>query len=129
MKRQGIEPAKRVAFFEYDYAMDGGEVGEIALRGDRLPAGAVVTSGMIHVHSAVTSGGATEVELGILTDADVRATTLKAALTANALLDVVPDGSAANAIRTTSGGLVLTMTISVATLTAGKLVVALEYYA
>ena len=49
MQRQGLEPAKRVAYFEYDFARDGGAVGDIAMRGDSLPEGAIVTSGMVHV--------------------------------------------------------------------------------
>ncbi len=127
MKRHGLEPVKRVAYFEYDFAMDGGAVGEIALRGDRMPNDAVITGGMIHVNTAVTSDGAVEVTLGVLTADDVLATTLKAALTLNALLDTVPAGTAATAIRTTSGGLGLNMTIGVAAITAGKITVALEY--
>ena len=58
MQRQGLEPAKRVAYFEYDFARDGGAVGDIAMRGDALPEGAIITSGMVQVIAAVTSGGA-----------------------------------------------------------------------
>ncbi len=127
MQRQGLEPAKRVAYFEYDFAKDGGAVGDIALRGDRLPNDAVITSGMIHVNTAVTSGGLATVALSVLAAEDVLAATAKASLTLNALLDTVPVGTAATAIRTTSAGLGVTMSIAVAALTAGKITVALEY--
>jgi len=127
MKRQGLDPTKKVAYFEYDFAKDGGAIGAIALRGDRLPNDAVITSGMIHVNAAVTSGGAVTVTLGVETAVDVLASTLKAALTLNALLDTVPAGTAATAVRTTAAGRGLTMTIGVATITAGKITVALEY--
>lgn len=127
MKRQGLDPSKKVAYFEYDFALDGGAVGTIALRGDRLPNDAVVTSGMIHVNTAVTSGGAPTTTLGVETAVDVLASTLKAALALNALLDTVPAGTAATAIRTTTAGKGITMTIGVAALTAGKFTVALEY--
>lgn len=127
MKRQGLEPAKRVAYFEYDFALDGGAIGTIALRGNRLPLGAVVTSGMIHVNTAVTSGGACTTTLGINTAVDVLASTLKGAQTLDAILDVVPVGTAATAILAATGGLGVTMTIGVAAITAGKFTVALEY--
>ena len=127
MKRQGLDPTKKVAYFEYDFGMDGGAVGTIAMRGDRLPDDAVITSGMIHVKEAVTSGGAPTVTLGVETAVDVLASTLKAALALNALLDTVPVGTAATAIRTTAAGKGITMTIGVDALTAGKFIVALEY--
>lgn len=127
MKRQGLDPAKKVAYFEYDFAMDGGAVGALAMRGDKLPNDAVITSGMIHVNTACTSGGAATVTMGVETAVDVRASTAVAALTANALLDTVPVGTAATAIRTTAGGKGVTLTIGTAALTAGKITLALEY--
>jgi len=128
MERKGLAPGKQVAYFEYDFAKDGGAIGALTLRGNRLPAGAIITSGMIHVVTAVTSNGAVTVELGLGAVADaIRASTLKAALTLNALLDVVPVGTAATAIRNTTAGAGITMTIGVAAVTAGKFVVALEY--
>ena len=127
MIRKGLEPNKRVAYFEYDFAMDGGAVGDITLRGDRLPNDAVITSGMIHVNTAVTSGGSATVALKVLSAGDVLAATAKTSLTLNALLDTVPVGTAATAVRTTSAGLGVTMTVAVAALTAGKITVALEY--
>lgn len=128
MERRGLEPVKRVAYFEYDFARDGGAVGDIPLRGDALPAGAIVTDGKIHVHAAVTSTGDATVALNLLTAADILAATAKAALTANALLDVVPVRTAATSIRNTVAGAGLTATVAVAALTAGKFIVALEYY-
>jgi len=128
MNRQGLEPTKRVAYFEYDFASDGGAVGTISLRGDRLPNDAVVNDGMVHVNTALTSGGSATIALHILNAADVLAATAVASFSANALLDVVPVSTAATSIRATSGGLGLTMTIAAAALTAGKFTVAVEYY-
>ena len=107
MQRQGLEPAKRVAYFEYNFDRDGGAVGDIDMRGDALPEGAIVTSGMVHVVAAVTSDGAATVALKLLGAGDILAATAKASLTANALIDTVPVGTAA--------------------LKTGKIVCALEY--
>jgi hypothetical protein len=127
MERKGLAPGKQVAYFEYDFAKDGGAIGTVALRGNKLPSGAIITSGMIHVITAVTSGAAVTVELGVETDDDVLASTLKADLDTGDLLDTVPVGTAATAILTTTAGAGVTMTIGVAAITAGKVVVALEY--
>jgi hypothetical protein len=128
MERQGIEPVKRVAYFEYDFAKDGGAIGTVALRGDRFPSGAVITDGKIHVVTAVTSDGAVTMTLGVETAVDVLASTLKGAMTLNTILDVVPVRTAATSIRTTTNGAGVTLTIGVAAITAGKFVVALEYF-
>jgi hypothetical protein len=128
MELQGIGPVKRVAYFEYDFAKDGGAIGTIALRGDRFPEGAIITDGKIHVITAVTSGGAVEVTLGVESAVDVRTSTLKAALGLNAILDVVPVRTAATSIRTTTAGKGVTMTIAADTILTGKFVLALEYF-
>lgn len=128
MQRRGLEPVKRVAYFEYDFARDGGAVGDIAMRGDAIPADAIIVDGKVHVNTAVTSGGSATVALKLLTAADIMAATAKASLAQNAILDVVPVRTAATAIRNTTEGVKLTATVAVAALTAGKITVALEYY-
>jgi hypothetical protein len=126
MERQGLNPAKPVAYFEYDFSRDGGAVGEIALRGNKLPKGAVVDGGKIHVITPVTSAAAVTVELGIEGTDDVLESTLKAALTQNA---IIATEAATTPLLTTTAGAGVTMTIGVAAITAGKLIVALEYFA
>lgn len=128
MERRGLEPVKRVAYFEYDFAVDGGVIGDHPLRGDSLPEGAVVTGGMVHVKAACTSSGSATVSLKAETLADVMPATGVASLVTNALLDVVPDGTAAHAVRTTANGRQVVAAIATAGLTAGKFVVALEYF-
>lgn len=128
MLRKGLDPHKRVALFEYDFAIDGGAIGTIALRGDRLPLGAVVRNGAIHVNTAVTSAGACTTTLGVNTAVDVLASTLKAAQSLDAILDVVPVDTAATSILTATAGKGVTMTIGTAAITAGKFTVALEYF-
>lgn len=128
MQRRGLEPAKQVAYFEYDFSRDGGAVGDIALRGDSIPSGAIVRNGVVHVLAAVTSGGAATVALKLKTAGDVLAATAKASLTLNAVLDVVPVNTAATSILNTADGAQVVATVGAAALTAGKIVVALEYF-
>jgi len=127
MKTSGLENAKKVAYFEYDFSIHGGTAGDITVYGDPIVSGAIITSGMIHVRTACTSAGSATVAIKALTSEDILAATAKASLTANALIDTVPVGTAATSIRCTSTIQALTFTVATAALTAGKIVVALEY--
>ncbi len=122
----GLETRKYVMQTEYDFDKDGGAIGDITLRGGGLPAGAVVTSGLVDVITTVTSGGSATVALAIEGTADVLAAAAVAGLGAG-LVDVVPDGAATNMVKTTTTRN-LVATVAVAALTAGKMVVSLEYY-
>lgn len=126
--RGALENFKQVGMWEYDFAKDGGAVGDITLRGPKLPVGAIIYGpGKIKVYTAVTSDGSATVALKITTAEDVLAATAKATLSANALLDAVTDGTAANAVTVATAAKGVTATVAEAALTAGKFVVALEY--
>jgi hypothetical protein len=43
----------------YDFAVEGGAVGDITLRGDTIPSGAIVTDALIHVDTVLTGATAT----------------------------------------------------------------------
>jgi hypothetical protein len=129
MPLQGLENAKKVAYFEFDFAKEGGAVSAITLRGQPLPKGAVVTDAMIRVNTALTSGGAAQVALHLLAANDVLSAVVLAGFTLDALIDGVPDGTITHALLcTTAAGTNLVLTVTVAALTAGKFTVALEYY-
>jgi hypothetical protein len=125
MERNGLIAADRAAYFEWDFARDGGAVGDIALRGDRLPAGVIITGGKIHVNTAVTGVGAV-MSLAVGT-AELLPDTAVAALTQDAILDVVPNNAAVNCILVATTGTGVTMTIAGAAMTAGKITLALQY--
>ncbi len=122
----GLENRKYVAYFGYDFAKDGGALGDITLRGGSLPSGAVVNNSVVDVQTALTSGGAATVAMKLKDAADVKAAAVLTSYTAGVKAGV-PNGVATNAIKTTASGGVV-MSIAVAALTAGKMVVALEYF-
>jgi len=128
MDRQGLEPGKRVFYYEYDFAKDGGAAGDITLRGPGMPEGFIVTDGKIHVKTAITSGGAATGALKLVSAEDVLDATGKADFSLNAILDVVPVRTAATAVRITTAGTKPVLTVAVAALTAGKFILALEGY-
>jgi hypothetical protein len=65
--------SRRVARSVYDFAVDGGAVGSIPLRGDRVPSGAIITSTLIRVLTVPTSGGGATVAVQAESAGDVQA--------------------------------------------------------
>lgn len=112
----------------YDFATDGGAVGAINLRGDKLPSGARVLSTYIDVATAVTSGGSATVSLGTEAATDVRAA---ATLATAPKLDTVasPLGAITRATAATklTADRHVVATVAVAALTAGRFSVLVEY--
>ena len=97
-----LEHRKNVAIFEYDFAKDGGAIGDITLRGPDIPKGAIVDFGLIDVVTAITSGDAATAALKLVTAEDILAATAKASFTLAATLACVPVKSAATSIKTTA---------------------------
>lgn len=112
----------------YDFATDGGAIGSINLRGDKLPSGAIIVSSYLKVDTAVTSGGAATVSLGTEAATDVRAA---AAFNAGTLLSTtgVKQGAITNAapVALTADRHVAAV-IAAAALTAGRFSVIIEYF-
>lgn len=57
----------------YDFAVDGGVVGSINLRGDKIPNGAIIVDALLQVDTALTGGTATDtLSLGSEAAADLQ---------------------------------------------------------
>jgi hypothetical protein len=123
----GLDEKKRVGYACYDFAKDGGAIAPITISDKIFPAGAIISEGMIFSQTAMVSGGATTVDIGVEGAQDVVNDGAKASFAANAMVDVIPAGTAATAIRCTADRAVV-VTPAVAAITAGKFLVALEYY-
>jgi len=128
--------------FTYDFASQGGAIGTIDLTPQlhSLAEGIVITGWSMYVEAAVTSGGTPTITMGNTTDPDGYAADVFALVgSANA---VVNSGSVAGAliwddtndhaieyrIDSTAANQDLKLTIATAALTAGKLVVYMDYY-
>lgn len=131
-----IEGTDRIktAVGEYDFAVDGGPVGQLTLRssgalGAGLPNGAVVTGGYVEVDTALTSGGAATVSVDSEGAGDIVAATLvsNALWASTGRKSVVPAGTGATSVKTTTGTRSIKATVAVAALTAGKFRVVLFY--
>ncbi len=115
-----IEDSVRVARAEYDFAVDGGGVGDIALRGDKIPQGAIITDVLIHVDTVLTSGGAPTVALKAESAADLNAADLISGAPWSTAGAKRGDLTATTAPVKTTAERTITATVAVATLTAGK---------
>lgn len=126
MEQSALENYVKVAQYEYDFAKHGGAVGAITVGPKLLPAGAKIFQGFVDVTTAVTSAGAATIQLMVTGADDIMASTGKASFAANALLDIVPVGTAATMVIVAAAAN-LTVTVGTAALTAGKFTVNLLY--
>lgn len=124
----------KVAVGEYDFAVDGGAVGQITLRGSGalgagVPNGAVITGGYVEVDTAVTSGGAATVSIDLEGTGDIVAAAVVtgAPWSTTGRKSVIPAGTGATSVKTTTGTRSIKATVAVAALTAGKFRVVLFY--
>lgn len=108
----------------YDFAANGGAVGDIVLS-SQLPPGAVILTGFVDVLTAPTSGGAATVALKVEGAADILAATAIGSLTLGRK-SIIPNGAGVNAVKTTVARNI-TVTVATAALTAGRFVVSLWY--
>lgn len=122
----GLENYKRMAVAVYDFKIDGGKQGEIAISSEVIPKGAVITNGFIHVFQEVTSEGNATIALRVKTANDVKAATAKGDFSVDALIACEPKGTVAKMIKANKH-YPITMTIAGADLTAGRFAVVLEY--
>lgn len=118
---------------EYDFAVDGGVVGTITLRGvgaaaGPIPNGAVVYDGYLEVLTLVTSGGAATGALQVEAAND----TVNAAVVSGTpwsttgVKSLIEAGAGANAVKTTAARSPA-FVIGAANLTAGKFRLVLTY--
>jgi hypothetical protein len=123
----GTGGGRKSAVGVYDFAVDGGAVGDITLRGDTIPSGAVLLDAYVKVTTALTSGGSATVALKVEGAADVN--------NADAI-DGAPwsttgakraDFGATTAPVTTTAARSIKATVGTAALTAGAFTVVVEY--
>jgi len=124
MDRMGVDPRQAVYAFEYDFDKHGGAIGTIELT-EAILEGEVCKYAYILVDEQLTSAGAAEVALGIETTDDVLAAVVITGFTAGATIATLLDWDPANFVTATANQ-ALTVTVSVADLTAGKMVIVLS---
>lgn len=117
------QPKENRCLAYYDFAVDGGAISQITLRGDTVPSGAIVKAVDVIVETPPTSGGAATISLDLEGAGDLQA----AAAYNGAPYSTAGDTAAFKKIVTTADRAVKA-TIAAATLTAGKLQVIVTYW-
>lgn len=115
---------------EYSFATDGGAVSTITLRSDdsSIPSGAIIMGGLIEVDTALTSGGAATVSVGVEAAADMQAAAAisGAPWSTTGRKSVVPVFTGATSVKTTAARNP-SIAVATAALTAGAFRVILFY--
>jgi len=124
----------KLAQGEYDFDVDGGAVGQITLRGvgmlgAGMPIGSVVTGGYIEVDTALTSGGSATVAVDLEGSGDILAAAAYSASpwSSTGRKSVIPAGTGATSVKTSTASKSIKVTVATAALTAGKFRVVLFY--
>lgn len=120
---------------EYDFAVDGGAVSTITLRGalsysvgNDIPIGSVIESGYIEVDTVPTSGGSATIAVSaegagdLVTAAAISGTPWSS----TGRKSIIPVATGATSVKTTAARQ-LTIAIATAALTAGKFRVVIHY--
>lgn len=127
MSDHGLSNKKGIAYLEFDFAKDGGVVGDITLRGNVLPAGALITGGWLDVATAVAGGATSTLALKVVSAADLMAAMGVGNFLADVLIPLGQIGPIGKAIGPLTAYKTPTLTVAAAALTAGKFTLALEY--
>jgi len=122
-----IEDSRQVAHGRYDFAVDGGATGDITLRGDKIPSGAIITDALIHVDTVLTSGGAATVAIKTEAAADINAADLISGAPWSTTGAKRADFTATTAPVKTTAERSIVATVAAAALTAGKFSVLVSY--
>ena len=116
------------AFGLYEFALDGGAVGDIALRGAPvIPSGAVIINALIYVDTVPTSGGAATIAIKTEGAADINAADAISGAPWSSTGAKRGDFDADTAPILTTAARTITATVATAALTAGKFSVFVEY--
>lgn len=118
--------AKYARFF-YDFAAQGGAISSITMTGDAIPSGAIVIDALIHVDTALTSGGAATVALQLESAADVNAVDAVSGAPWSTTGAKRADFTSTTAPIKTTAARSLLAVVATATVTAGKFSVVLTY--
>jgi integral membrane sensor domain MASE1 len=123
----GLVTNLKVGIWEWDFAKDGGAEGAIAMRGPKLPVGAIILAAFLDVEAAFVGAGSSSA-FHVTAANDIYSVAVVGTYTLDALLKGVPDfATVSDAVRVATAAKGVTHTISGAALTAGKVNVICAY--
>lgn len=120
MPSYGLDQCVDMYMQEWDFARDGGGIGNIAFRGPQIPSGFRITSTFIEVLTGVTGGANAEIAITMNSAGDLKASAVLTAYASAGVVAGIPVGTAASSVKATADRTIY-LTVSVAALTAGKI--------
>lgn len=111
----------------YDFAVEGGATGDITLRGDSIPSGAVIVDALLDVETVVTSAGAATLAIKTEGAADINAADVVSGAPWSTTGAKRADLTATTAPVKTTAKRSIVATVGTAALTAGKFKVVVWY--
>lgn len=111
----------------YDFDEDGGTAGDITLRGDAIPSGAIIVDALIDVDTVPTSGGAATVAIKVEGAADINDADAISGAPWSSTGAKRADFTATSAPITTTASRSIVATVGTADLTAGVFTVLVSY--
>lgn len=121
------EGQTKAAVGYYDFAVDGGAVGDITLRGDTIPSGAIIRDALLHVDTVPTSGGAATIAIRTEGAADINNADAISGAPWSTVGAKRADFTATTAPIKTTADRGIVATVAAAALTAGKFRVVVFY--
>lgn len=119
-----VKPARA----QYEFAVDGGAVGDITLRGDTIPSGAIIVDALLHVDTVLTSAGSTAtVAIKTQSAADINTADVISGAPWSTTGAKRADLTATTAPVKTTAARPIVATVAVQALTAGKFTVVVWY--
>lgn len=117
----------KLARARYDFAVEGGATGDIALRGDKIPASAIVLGAIVDVITVPTSAGAATIAGKLEAAADINGADAISGAPWSTTGAKNADVNAVNSGVKTTVERTLNITVGTAALTAGKFDVIMSY--
>lgn len=114
--------------YKYNFAVEGGAVGAITLRGPVIPANFVITEVQYYVNTAITSGGSATVSIGAASAADILAATAIGTMGTTGSKATIPIQATVATHVLISTAVTPTITVAVAALTAGAFTMRINGY-
>lgn len=128
--RKSGQTGMRVAYALYNFAVDGGAIATITPAvNSTIPANAIIIGGILNPTTALTSGGSATIAVGTAAGSStsaLKAATAVASYTIDALMPTVPVFTAGSSVKLSAAG-AITITVAVATLTAGVMEIMVFY--
>lgn len=123
------QPLPNYCVAEYDFAVDGGAVSQITLRGDTVPSGAYIDEAVAIIQTALASGGAATVSADSEAAADLNAADVITGTPWSAAgVKTLDKFWATDKGVLTTADRAIKVTIGTAALTAGKFKIVVRYW-